>query len=238
MIGFTADIDWAPEEVIYDTISIFEKYSARCTFFSTHHSQVLASSSRKLFEVAVHPDFSRLFKGDTGKTIYDILDEILDIHPNVNGIRTHHLIESIELLDKYAEKKLTYESSILLPYMDNLKPFTLWNGLVRIPFNWEDDVHWSYGYSFDTVEFEQTGDELNIFNFHPIHIYLNTENKYRYYEAKKYYSNPAKLKELRNNEIKGTRDFLIMLLEKCQKENYETHTQYDIAMSHIGKSLI
>lgn len=238
MIGFTADIDWAPEEVIHETISIFEKYSAKCTFFSTHHSEVLASCNKKLFEVAVHPDFSRVFGGNSEKSIYDILDEILDIHPNAQGIRTHHLIESIELLDTYAAKKLTYESSILLPYMDNLRPFTLWNGLVRIPFNWEDDVHWSYGYSFDTVEFVQSDDELNIFNFHPIHIYLNTENKYRYYEAKKHYSHPAKLKSLKNNEIKGTRDFLILILEKCREMKYETFTQYDIAMSHLSKSLI
>ena len=238
MIGFTADIDWVPDEVISDTISIFEKYSAKCTFFSTHHSEVLTSCNKKLFEVAIHPDYSPVLKGKTSKTIFDILDEILDIHPNAKGVRTHHLIESIDLLDKYASKKLTYDSSMMLPYMESLKPFTLWNGLIRIPFNWEDDVHWSYGYSFDTVEFSSPGDELNVFNFHPIHIFLNTENKYRYYEAKKYLSNPAKLKELKNKEIKGTRDFLIMILEKCSAMNFETHTQYDIAISHLSKSLI
>ena len=238
MIGFTADIDWAPEEVIAETISIFEKYSAKCTLFSTHHSDVLTSCNKKLFEIAVHPDFNPVFEGKTSKTVFDILDEILDIHPNAKGLRTHHLIESIDLLDKYAAKKLTYESSMMLPYMTNLRPFTLWNGLIRIPFNWEDDVHWSYGYAFDTFEFESTDDELNVFNFHPIHVYLNTENKFRYYEAKKHFSNPAKLKELRNKEIKGTRDFLIMMLEKCREMNYQTHTQYDIAINHLSKSLI
>ena len=238
MIGFTVDIDWAPEEVIADTLALFEKYSVKCTFFSTHHSEVLALCNKKLFEIAVHPDFRPVFNGGTSKTIYDILDDILDIHPNANGIRTHHLIESIDLLQKYSEKKLTYESSMLLPYYDNLKPFTLWNGLIRIPFNWEDDVHWSYGYSFDTIEFDDKENELQTFNFHPIHIYLNTENKFRYYEAKKYYSNPSKLLELRNNEIKGTRDFLIMLLEKCKDMKYETLTQYDIAISHLSKSLL
>jgi hypothetical protein len=238
LIGFTVDIDWAPEEVIADTVDLFEKYSVKCTFFSTHHSRVLTSCSRKLFEVAVHPDFSPVFDGRTDKSIYDILDDILDIHPAAKGIRTHHLISSIDLLQKYADKKLTYESSILLPYQENLKPFTLWNGLIRIPFNWEDDVHWSYGYSFDTVEFINKENELNVFNFHPIHIYLNTENKFRYYEAKKHYNNPAKLKELKNTEMKGTRDFFIMLLENCRQYKYETHTQYDIAISHLSKSLL
>jgi hypothetical protein len=238
MIGFTADIDWAPEEVIADTISLFEKYSVKCTFFSTHHSEILASSNRKLFEVAVHPDFCPVFKGEKNRTVFDILDEILDIHPKAKGIRTHHLIESIDLLEKYSEKKLTYESSMMLPYAESLKPFTLWNGLTRIPFNWEDDVHWSYGYNFDTVEFLPKDGELNVFNFHPIHIFLNTENKYRYYEAKKHYTDPLKLKELRNTEIKGTRDFLITLLEQCNNMKYETMTQYDIAISHLSKSIL
>ncbi|HEY3249784.1 MAG TPA: hypothetical protein VGK25_01570 [Ignavibacteria bacterium] len=238
MVGFTVDIDWAPEEVIADTLALFEKYSIKCTFFSTHHSEILTLCNKKLFEVAVHPDFSPLFKGTSSKTFSDILDDILDIHPNAKGIRTHHLIESIDLLQRYSEKRLTYDSSMFLPYYDNLKPFTLWNGLIRIPFNWEDDVHWSYGYSFDTFEFNLKEDELQVFNFHPIHIYLNTENKYRYYEAKKYYSNLVKLQELRNNDIKGTRDFLIMMFEKCREVNYETMTQYDIAIRHLSKSLI
>jgi hypothetical protein len=176
--------DWAPDEVIADTLALFEKYSVKCTFFSTHHSEVLALSNKRLFEVAVHPDFSPVFNRNSDKSFYDILDDILDIHPNAKGVRTHHLIESIDLLQRYSEKRLTYESSLFLPYYDNLKPFTLWNGLIRIPFNWEDDVHWSYGYSFDTMEFDEKENELHVFNFHPIHIYLNTENKYRYSEAK------------------------------------------------------
>src|SRR4030095_1684373 len=238
MIGFTVDIDWAPEEVIADTLALFEKYSAKCTFFSTHHSEILNLSNQKLFEIAVHPDFSQLLVGNSAKNYLDILDEILDLHPKAKGIRTHHLIESIDLLQRSSEKGVTYESIIFLPYYDNIKPITLWNGLIRIPFNWEDDVHWSYGYSFDSVEFDDNEHELNIFNFHPIHIYLNTENKYRYYEAKKYYKNPAKLFELKNNEIKGTRDFLIMLLEKCKEKKYETFTQYNIAVNHLSKSLL
>jgi len=238
MISFTCDVDWAIEPVIADTISLFEKYNIRCTFFSTHHSETLTACNKKQFEIAVHPDFSPVFRPGTEKDIYDILDEILDIHPTAKGIRTHNLIESVDLLQKYAEKKLTYESSLLMPYYAKLKPFTLWNGLIRIPFNWEDDVHWSYGYSFESVDFTDNYNDLNVFNFHPIHIYLNTENKFRYYEAKKHFTHINKLKELRNTEIKGTRDYLIALLEKCREMKYETFTQYDIAIRHLSQSLI
>lgn len=47
MIAFTSDIDWAPEEVILDTIGLFEEYDVKCTFFSTHHSRVLAKADKR-----------------------------------------------------------------------------------------------------------------------------------------------------------------------------------------------
>jgi hypothetical protein len=40
---FTSDIDWAPEEVIEDTIGLFNKYGVKCTFFCTHPSAVIDS---------------------------------------------------------------------------------------------------------------------------------------------------------------------------------------------------
>lgn len=50
MLAFTCDIDWAPEEVIADTLNIFEILGVKCTMFSTHHSLELTKSNRKLFD--------------------------------------------------------------------------------------------------------------------------------------------------------------------------------------------
>lgn len=229
MIAFTCDIDWGPEAVIEDTISLFELFDVKCTFFSTHHSPALVKSDKKLFEIGIHPNFNPILRGNTDKLFEDILDEILEIHPEAQGVRTHTMLQSVVILQKFADKKLIYEANTFLPYQTGIKPFKLWNGLVRIPFNWEDDVHWAYGYSFDDCRINLDEDEHIVFDFHPIHIYLNTENKYRYNEAKKYYNDPQKLFKYRNKEVPGTRDLLIYLLKHCKSNKIKTHKLIEIA---------
>jgi hypothetical protein len=77
-----------------------------------------------------------------------------------------------------------------------------------------------------------------IFDFHPIHIYLNTENKYRYSEAKKFYEDPEKLLEYRNTEVPGTRDLLINLMKHCKNNNIETSRMIDIAYGFMANSFL
>jgi hypothetical protein len=229
MIAFTCDVDWASEEIIDDTLNLFELFGVKCTFFSTHHSISLSKCSRKNFEVGIHPDFTPALNGDPRKTVDDILDEILDIHPEAQGVRCHTLFQNVSLLQKFADKKLLYDANNLLPYQTNLQPFKLWNKLIRIPYNWEDDVHWAYGYSFDDSRIDLNSEGLLIFDFHPIHIFLNTENKYRYKEAKKFMNDRSKLLEYRNNEVPGTRDLLLNLLKHCRSESIRTYKLKEIA---------
>lgn len=238
MIAFTSDIDWAPEEVILDTIGLFEEYDVKCTFFSTHHSRVLAKADKKKFEIAVHPNFNPLLNLSGNKRAEDILDEILDIHPDAKGIRSHSMMQSTALLQMFADKHLVYDSNHFLPYQSGLKPFRLWNGMVRIPYNWEDDVHWAYGYEFEDCGINLNDTGLNVFDFHPIHIYLNTENKYRYTEAKKFYNDPKKLKDFQNNEIKGARNMLISLLKYVKENKIQSYRQIDIAQDFLNRYLI
>lgn len=237
MIAFTCDIDWAPEAVIEDTINLFELFGIKCTFFSTHHSSILVKANKKLFEIGIHPNFNEVLNGNTDKSPNDILDQILDMHPNAKGVRTHTLMQSVGLLQSFADRGLLYESNNLMPYQTGLKVHKLWNGLIRIPYNWEDDVHWSYGYGFEDCKMELDDDELIIFDFHPIHIFINTENKYRYNEAKKHYSDHVKLLEYRNKEVPGTRDLLLYLLKNCKNNNMETYRMADIAYSFLQNNI-
>jgi hypothetical protein len=120
-----------------------------------------------------------------------------------------------------------------MPYHTGLKPFKLWTGMVRIPYNWEDDVHWTYGYSFDESRIDLKDEGLIVFDFHPIHIFLNTENKYRYNEAKKYYNNPKTLIKYRNKDVIGTRDLFISLLTYCKQNNIITLKLKEVALDFI-----
>ena len=235
MLAFSIDIDWAPEEVIIDTLSLFEKYGVKCTIFSTHNSYAVIKSNRKLFEVAIHPNFNPFLTG-TDKQVDDVIDELIELHPDAKGVRSHSLMQSTGINQRFADKGLVYDSNLLLPYHHGLKPFKSWNGMVRIPYNWEDDVHWTYGYSFDDCRMNLADDGLVVFDLHPIHIFLNTDNKYK--EAKKHYNDPDKLISLRNTEIKGTRDLLISLLRYINENKIENKTLLEIANAFIYRGKV
>jgi hypothetical protein len=237
MIAFTLDIDWAHEDVINDTLSFFETYGIKCTFFSTHHSPRLINATKKLFEIGIHPNFNPVLSGKSAKTPADIIDELLDVHPDAKGVRSHSMTQNTDLLNLFIEKGLIYDANIFLPYQTGLKPFTAWNGLIRIPFNWEDDVHLAYGQTFESWNVNLLDDGLVVFAFHPVHIYLNTENRFRYNEAKKYNNEPDKLISYRNCEIKGTRDLLISLMEYINHNKLEVKTLLEIAnqFKYTGK---
>ena len=55
-----------------------------------------------------------------------------------------------------------------------------WAGLVRLPIGWEDDVHCARSHglppaeAFDISALGLRRSGLKVFNFHPIHLYLNT----------------------------------------------------------------
>lgn len=214
MIAFTVDIDWACEAVIEDTLQFFEDYQVKCTLFVTHPSEVIRRCNRELFEIAIHPNFNPLLQGKSEKSVDQILDELLGWYPEAKGVRSHSLADGSFLLYKFAEKKLLYDANLLMPYQENIKPFKYMTGSLRIPYNWEDDVHWTYGHSFDNPVIKLTPESYNVLDFHPIHIFLNSENDNRYQLAKPFNQDAEKLLSLRNKSTtKGARDFLIYLLE-------------------------
>jgi hypothetical protein len=95
----------------------------------------------------------------------------------------------------------------------------LWNhkevSFDRVNFNWEDDVAF-FDQNFDWNQFYFPGD-TSIFNFHPIHVHLNSSGLSKYEELKGRLRMPLNLvddgliAEFTSDEP-GTRDFLSALL--------------------------
>jgi hypothetical protein len=102
---------------------------------------------------------------------------------------------------------------------DRIEPFRHFNGLIRVPVFWEDDVNCITGGNWvPTESMVAQMDAVYIFNFHPVHVFLNTETLGRYESAKPYYQDSAKLREFANPELSGTgtRVFLRRLLALIQ----------------------
>lgn len=216
-LALTIDVDWAPEAVIADTLELLARYDAPATIFATHESPLLREAESNLVELGVHPNFNPLLEGHSSRTVDEVLAEIRGLYPNARGIRSHSMLQSTPLLQRFVAHGFTYEANCFLPYDDRLRPRRLWMDLTRVPYNWEDDVHWGYGRSFADFNLTTGPTSLNVLGFHPIHIYLNTESAARYEAARPHYQDPSSLETYRNvGPTPGTRDLFIKALKWCQ----------------------
>lgn len=228
MILFTLDIDWASEEVIRDTLSLFEDAGVKATLFATHQSEALQNCDRNLFEIGIHPNFNGVLNG-SGGNLNQVLDDLLAIYPDAKGARSHSLTQSGPILNGFKDKGLVYEVNHFMPYHNNLKPFYLWNGLIRIPFNWEDDYHFALNKCFKDYEIDFTLPGFNVLNFHPVHVFTNTETYDRYLQFRFDINKYEELKPFQNKTgVPGTRDILIDAINYVKSNKLKTFTLSEV----------
>ncbi|MCB1562212.1 MAG: hypothetical protein KDJ75_01435 [Alphaproteobacteria bacterium] len=180
----TFDIDWACDDVLHDTIDLVEKAGVAATWFVTHDTEVLERLRRNpLFELGIHPNFNFLLNGDDrqGKTAKEVVERILNVVPEAKTVRSHSMTQNSNILDIFVDLGLTHDSNHFIPEQINcaLAPWHVWNGLIKAPYFWEDDVVCLYEDNTPIIDLK-TRPGLKIFDFHPIHVYLNTESLDRY----------------------------------------------------------
>jgi hypothetical protein len=213
MYYITCDVDWAPEVVLDDFLNILETHNVKCTLFATHESKILKDCNKSLFEIGIHPNYNFLLNGNSNKSRNQILADLLKCYPSAKGVRSHSLTQSSNILQDFVDHNLKYDMNLFLPYQKINEPFKWFNGLLRVMYNWEDDIHFLNNYSFNECRLDEN-DKLNILDFHPIHVYLNTDTVGLYNSAKEFYNQPEKLYSLRNKKNPGTRDLFISIIKK------------------------
>jgi hypothetical protein len=214
------DIDWAHDDVLADTIDLVEEYRVPVTWFVTHDTPLLARlRSRPDFELGIHPNFNFLLSGDgrAGRDAAEVLDRLMAIVPEAKSVRSHSTTQNSGLFDLFTRRGLTHECNAYIPVQAGmaLKPWRLWSDLTRVPYSWEDDVACLYGPNDAWPMSRLVGLEgIKVFNFHPIHIFLNTEHLDRYEATRLFHRDSAKLRDLRFPGA-GTRTALTELLRLC-----------------------
>jgi len=132
-----------------------------------------------LFECGIHPNF---LPGSTqGDDPEQILDHCLALVPEAVSMRTHSLFQSTRLLDLViATGRIRVDATMFLPGVDDLKAFAYdrpHGRLIRVPFWWEDDIEIELGrFSWSWRDLDLSGPGLRVFNFHPLHVYLNSRD--------------------------------------------------------------
>lgn len=216
----TFDIDWACDEVLAYTIDLVEEAGVCAKWFVTHDTPLLKRlRENPKFELGIHPNFNNILaaKPDTnnGKSAEEIVDNLLALVPEATSVRSHSMAQSSALLQLFRDKGFTHDCNHFIPYHTGMElcPWSLWNGLIKVPYFWEDDVSALYGDDFGVVVELTQRRGLKVFDFHPIHVFLNTERMERYEESRPYHRSPEKLLAYCNKDTFGARTALKTLLE-------------------------
>ena len=223
-ICITFDIDWAPDEVVESVTNVLEEHRAKATFFATHRSDLLRSLDSAKYEVGIHPNF------DDRTDNNEVIRELKAIYPEAIGVRSHGLFCSTNILQICLANGLKYDVNTFIPLREGLYPFTRLNRLnkiICIPYYWEDDTHFTNQTPFELSKLELHKEGLKIYNFHPIHIFMNTESQEHYADYKAFYLQPDTLRKYRNMGG-GTRTLFIALLKYISDNAIQTYTCKEI----------
>ncbi|MBF0344341.1 MAG: hypothetical protein HQL06_08950 [Nitrospirae bacterium] len=186
----TIDTDWASDDAITHMAQILADNSVKATWFVTHTSKAVMNllNYNELFEVGLHPNFlPGTTQGDTPATILGYLKTLF---PKAVSVRTHALFQSTPLLNMMRRDfNLLYDVSILLPCTPNIMPHEIFYergvSLIRIPFFWEDDIEmYNHRPIFHLSHQKYNIEGLQIFNFHPVHVALNSTSMEAYAQTK------------------------------------------------------
>jgi len=187
--ALTLDLDWAPDAAIAQVTDLLLEARVKATVFVTHLSPAVArlQAASDLIELGIHPNF---LPGSTHGTSEDaIFRHLLELVPDAHSMRSHGLVQSSPLLAKAAlEYGIDVDVSLFLPHAPCLEPHQLnWArmGLWRIPFYWEDDAEMAeVSPMWDLEDPRLKAPGLKIFNFHPVHVALNTQQFGEYQRLK------------------------------------------------------
>jgi len=221
-VFITMDLDWCSDEVLRFTIDLLEESKICTTLFVTHPTDLLIKlKENKDIELGIHPNFNLLLNGDFtyGKNISEVLDIFKNIVPDSVSVRSHSMTQNSLILDEFEKKNLLFDCNTFIPFSSDIviKPYNHWTKkLVKVPYFWEDDIHILYQWDWD-VERYLNYPGLKVFDFHPIHLFLNTERLNRYENARKDLHNYSSLVKHVNKSKRGVRDFFLDIIHYNQK---------------------
>jgi hypothetical protein len=216
-IFLTFDIDWAHDEVILDSYELICKYQVNTTWFVTHYTNLLRTLEiDRRIELGIHPNFNYLLSGGGGGESSSVIQKAKELVPTATSIRSHSLVQSEKLIDQFLDHGFMRICNLFIPYKNDMRvsPFNLWNGAIIVPHQFQDNASLRMNEEFIQVDSFNAG--FHVFDFHPIHVFLNTESLERYENTRSLHNNPKELIKHRY-EGYGTRNRLLDLLKLAKK---------------------
>lgn len=221
-IYLTFDMDWACDEVLECFYELILELNVAITLTVTHQTKWLERfRENEKIELGIHPNFNFLLDGKTTENKRVIIEKSKSLIPDAVTVRSHSLVQSTRLTDEFYRAGLKYELNTLIPPQEKMRilPWKTRN-ILQIPFMFQDDLYL-------TAQEKRNPDfylgnqfiMCKVFNFHPIHLYLNSEKIERYEKAKQFYHDFDQLKEFKNTNSKGIYDFFLQLVNEAKKRH-------------------
>lgn len=176
----TFDIDWVPAYVTDFIADILIQTGTKATWFATHPCPSLDRLRGRpdIFELGIHPNFRP--NSSHGKTVSDVIEYARKLVPEARTMRTHGLIQSISLFDDIMRNtEVIADVTTYMPHLPELMPAEIWRAgrvMLRIPTYWQDELEMTRPgpvWNADRLVGRNSGKGVKVFNFHPIHVYVN-----------------------------------------------------------------
>lgn len=223
-IFLTFDMEWANDEVLNWFYEILCKYDIRGTINVTHRTKLIEEWRKEgRLEFGIHPNFNKFLSGDGTGNFKTVIKDLKEIVPDAITVRSHSLVSSNVLSKAFSEFGFKYESNTFITPNCSINIFPQIDvfGLTQVPIVFEDDLFLASGQNtLPSWYLDNLNMEL-VFNFHPIHLFLNTDNMQRYELAKVYNSDYRRLKEYVNSKNNGIFNFFENLVRYAKENQYE-----------------
>jgi len=177
---FTGDLDWANEASIENMINLFQSKEIPLTFFVTHQSKTVEKyydNPKMRRFIGLHFNFC---KGSTqGYDYEEVVNYCLRLWETAVSYRSHRYFEDSEIAKLVASKGFKYDSNSV-QFLQECYPIRQWNGLVRYPVFWEDDVHTylSLPFELSTISNQLALGGIKVFDIHPSLLDRPEEKKF------------------------------------------------------------
>ena len=219
----TIDTDWVTDRVLDDTLQLLADHGVDATLFMTNKTGVDTGNH----EIALHPNYTSM---DLERHFCERLNEF----PEAKGVRSHSLFFSERLRAIYHKYNMEYQSNQMMYGVPDIKPYMFSPTALEIPVFFMDTFN--YTMTGESAAFNADGilnnNGLKVFDFHPIHIFMNTSSFAHYDQFKQYYRDDKNLPEFKNTKIPGIRDWFIDLLKFIKEEKKQSAKMIDISNAY------
>jgi hypothetical protein len=236
MIAITFDIDWAPDEIVDEIISLLNEYNAPATFFCTNFTKDNSGKSSSLIgrvqeqhEIALHPNFQHVENYATE------WNDLLTLYPTVTGWRSHNGMSGWPIMKGALDRGLRYEvfSSVFSGYVAPCQVNRALKGYhVFTTAFWDSHMLHEPEFSWTLDELPQRSlfeddDKIFVLGFHPNILYYDMRTVHEYNKRKSsYHVVDVKSSFHQRKEHLGAMRLMLELLNTVPKKHFTTLSDF------------